>query len=144
MSCEENKRLVRHYYDEVFTQRNLAALEELFAAEFIGHSASAETYTLTDMRRVIAQEHEDMPEDETIVEEQLAEGDRVMSRWRYSWKHERSVFGETPSGEWLTMEGVHVDRLAAGKIVERWEVKDFWGVVTRLGGRVGFATDEDG
>ena len=58
-----------------------------------------------------------------------------MSRWRYRWKHERSIFGEPPSGEWITMEGVHVDRLAAGKIVERWEVKDFWGVVTRLGGQ---------
>jgi predicted ester cyclase len=142
MSSEENKRLVRRYYDEVFTQRNLAALEELFAADFIGHSASAGTYTLAEMRRTIAQEHEDMPDDETLVEEQLAEGDRVMSRWRYRWKHERSIFGEMPSGEWLTMEGVHVDRLAAGKIVERWEVKDFWGVVTRLGGQVGFTQDE--
>jgi predicted ester cyclase len=142
MSSEESKRLVRRYYEEVFTQRNLAALEELFAADFIGRSASGGTYTLTEMRRVIAQEHADMPDDETIVEEQLAEGDRVMTRWRYRWKHERSVFGEPPSGEWLTMEGVHVDRLAAGKIVERWEVKDFWGVVTRLGGQVGFVQDE--
>jgi predicted ester cyclase len=142
MSSEENKRLVRRYYEEVFTRRNLAALEELFAVNFLGHSASAGAYTLADMRRVIAQEHEDMPEDETLLEEQIAEGDRVMSRWRYRWKHERSIFGEPPSDEWLTMEGVHVDRLAAGKIVERWEVKDFWGVVRRLGGQVGFAQDE--
>ena len=142
MSREENKRLVRRYYEEVFTQRNLAALEELFASDFIGHSASGGTYTLAEMRRIIAQEHEDMPDDETIVEEQLAEDDRVMSRWRYRWKHARSVFGEPPSGEWLTMEGVHVDRLAAGKIVERWEVKDVWGVVTRLGVQVGFAQHE--
>jgi hypothetical protein len=40
MLSEENKRLVRRYYDEVFTQRKLAALEELFAADFIGRSAS--------------------------------------------------------------------------------------------------------
>jgi predicted ester cyclase len=142
MSSEENKRLARRYYEEVFTRHNLAALEELFAVDFIGYSTSSGTYTLAEMRRVIAQEHEDMPDDETLVEEQLAEGDRVMSRWRYRWKHERSIFGEPPSGEWLTMEGVHVDRLADGKIVERWEVKDFWGVVTRLGGQVGFAQDE--
>ena len=126
---------MRRYYDEVFAQRNLAALDELFAADFIGHSASAGTYTLAEMRRVIAQEHEDMPEDETIVEEQLAEGDRVMSRWRYRWKHERSIFGETPSGEWLAMEGVYVDRLADGKIVERGshdELLKLAGAYTRL------------
>jgi hypothetical protein len=36
------------------------------------------------------------------------------------------------------MEGVQIDRLASGKIVERWEVKDFWGVVTHLGGKITF------
>jgi len=143
LSSEENKRLVRRYYEEVFTQHNLAALEELFAPDFIGHSASAGTYTLADMLRDVAQEHEDMPADETLIEEQLAEGGQVVTRWRYRWKHDRSVFGEPPTGEWLTMEGVHVDRLVAGKIVERWEVKDFWGVVTRLGGKVVFAQDEE-
>jgi predicted ester cyclase len=138
---EENKRLVRRYYEELFTQRNLAALEELFAPDFIGHSTSAGTYTLADMHRDIAQEHEDMPADATLIEEQIAEGDRVVTRWRYRWKHDQSVFGESPSGQWLTMDGVHIDRLAAGKILERWEVKDFWGVVTRLGGKVAFSDD---
>jgi hypothetical protein len=36
------------------------------------------------------------------------------------------------------MEGVHIDRLVAGKIVERWELKDVWGLVLHLGGQVGF------
>jgi predicted ester cyclase len=135
---EEHKRIVRRYYEEVFARRNLAALEELFAPEFVGHSAAYGTFTLADMRRDIAREHEDMPDDETILEDQLAEGDRVVTRWRYRWKHDRSLFGEPPSGEWVEMAGVQIDRLAAGKIVERWEVKDFWGVVTSLGGKAAF------
>lgn len=139
MSNEEHKRIVRRYYEEVFTQRNLAALDDLFAPDFVGHSASSGTFTLADMRRSIIAEYEGMPEDETIIEEQVAEADRVVTRWRYRWKHDRSVFGEPPSGQWITMEGVHVDRLVDGKIVERWEVKDFWGVVTRLGGKVVFS-----
>ncbi len=141
MSYQEHKRIVCRYYVEVFTQRNLAALEDLFAADFVGHSASSGTYTLTDMRRDIAREHEDMPEDDLIIEEQVAEADRVVTRWRYRWKHDRSMFGEPPSGQWIHMDGMHVDRLVGGKIVERWEVKDFWGVVTRLGGKVEFADD---
>src|SRR5262249_49188591 len=109
--------------------------------DFVGHSAASGTYTLADMRRDIARAQANMPKDETIIEEQVAEADRVVTRWRYRWKHDRSVFGEPPSGQWLAMDGVHVDRLVAGKIVERWEIKDFWGVVTRLGGTVGFAED---
>jgi predicted ester cyclase len=151
MSDDEHKRIVRRYYDEVFAQRNLAALDELFAPSFVGHSVAYRganppsrseeggTYTLADMRRDIAREHEAMPEDQTIVEEQIAEGDRVVTRWRYRWKHDQSLFGEAPTGQWLTMAGVQIDRLASGKIVERWEVKDFWGVVTHLGGKVVFS-----
>ncbi|HET8908066.1 MAG TPA: ester cyclase [Ktedonobacterales bacterium] len=138
-SNEEHKRTVRRYYQEVFARRNLAALDELFAPDFVGHSAAYGTYTLTDMHRDISREHEAMPDDETTIEEQVAEGDRVVTRWRYRWKHEQSLFGEPPSGQWIAMEGVHIDRLVSGKIVERWEVKDFWGIVTQLGGKVDFS-----
>jgi predicted ester cyclase len=82
--------------------------------------------------------HENMPEDEISIEDQVAEGDRVVTRWRYGWKHDQSVFGELPSGRWITMEGVQIDRVEAGKIVERWEIKDHWGVATQLGGDVEF------
>ena len=143
MSIEDHKRIVRRYYDEVFTGRNLAALDELFAPDCVGHSAGYGDFTLADMRRDIAREYEGMPDDETIIEEQLAEGDRVMTRWRYRWKHDRPVFGEPPTGQWLTMQGMHVDRLAGGKIVERWEIKDFWGVVRHLGGKIEFANASD-
>ncbi|HEU5347766.1 MAG TPA: ester cyclase [Ktedonobacterales bacterium] len=135
---EENKRIVRRYYDEVFAQHTLAALDELFASDFVGHSAAYGDYTLADMRDGIAHAQTDMPTDETIIEEQVAEGDYVVTRWRYRWQHNTPVFGEQPTGQWIAMDGVQIDRLAGGRIVERWEVKDFWGVVTRLGGTVTF------
>lgn len=137
--AEANKRIVRRYY-EAFAGRDLAALDALFASDFVGHSVDYGAYTLDDMRCGIAREHEDMPDDETIIEEQLAEGDRVATRWRYRyrWKHDSPLFGERPTGEWLTMEGVQIDRVVGGKIVERWEIKDFWGVVMQLGGKVIF------
>lgn len=139
MANEDPKRPVRHYYDEVFTRRNIDALDELIAPDFVGHSAAFGSYTLADMRRDIGREYTAMPEDETIVEQQFAEGDRVVTRWRYRWKHTESLFGESPTGQWLTMEGVHIDRVVAGKIVERWEIKDYWGVMRQLGGEPAFS-----
>ena len=136
--AEQNKRIVHRYYDEVLAERDLAALDKLFAPNFVGHSAAYGTYTLADMQRDIAREHESMPDDETIIEEQLAEGDLVMTRWRYRWKHDVPLFGERPTGQWLVMEGVQIDRVVGGRIAERWEVKDFWSVVTQLGGEVTF------
>ncbi|MDP9484295.1 MAG: ester cyclase [Actinomycetota bacterium] len=138
MPGEDLKRVVRRYYDEVFTRRNIAALDELFAPGFVGHSATVGSYTLSDMRRDIAREHETMPEDEVVIKDQVAEGDRVVTRFSYRWKHDQSVFGEPPSGRWITMEGVQIDRLEAGKIAERWEIKDQWGVATQLGAKAEF------
>jgi predicted ester cyclase len=141
MPAEDHKRIVRRYFDEVFTDRNIAALDELFAPDFVGHSAGYGDFTLAEMRRDIAREHDHMPDDDTIVEDQIAEGDRVVTRWRYRWKHDRSVFGEAPTGAWLVMEGIHVDRIVEGRIVERWEIKDVWDVVRQLGGSVAFANE---
>lgn len=138
---EDLKRVVRRYYDEVFTWRNPAALDELFAPDFVGHSAAGGSYTLADMRRDIGRAHETMPEDEISIEDQVAEDERVVTRFRYGWKHDQPVFGERPSGRWITMEGVQIDRLEAGRIVERWEIKDHLGVATQLGGKVEFPPD---
>lgn len=136
MQGEDLKRIVRRYYDEVFARRDIAALDELFTPDFVGHSATVGTYGLADMRRDIGREYETMPEDEVIIEDQVAEGDRVVTRLSYRWKHDRSVFGEEPSGRWLTMEAVQIDRLEDGRIAERWEIKDQWSVTTQLGGKV--------
>jgi predicted ester cyclase len=138
MQGEDLKRVARRYYDEVFGRRNIAALDELFAPDFVGHSATVGTYDLTDMRRDIGQEHETMPDDEVIIEDQVAQGDRVVTRYTYRWKHDQSMFGEQPSGRWITMEGVQIDRLEVGKIAERWEIKDQWSMATQLGGKVEF------
>lgn len=53
MAGEDLKRVVRRYYDEVFVRRNPAVLDELFAPDFVGHSATVGPYSLDDMRRDI-------------------------------------------------------------------------------------------
>jgi predicted ester cyclase len=143
MTVEANKAVVRRYYDEVFGQHRLATLDEVMAPDFVGHSAGYGDFTIEVVRESISREFAEMPDDETIVEEQFADGDRVITRWRYRWKHDRSVFGELPTGTWLEMEGVHVDRIAGGKIAERWEIKDLMGVIRHLGGKVTFLDDAE-
>ena len=134
---DDRKLIARRYYDEVFGQRNLSALDELVAPDFVGYSASFGEYTRDDMRRDIARDHANMPEDEIIVDEQITDGERVMTRWTYRWQHDASLFGEEPSHRWLSMEGVHIDQVIEGRIVQRWEIKDFFAVARQLDLAVG-------
>jgi predicted ester cyclase len=142
MAAIDAVSVVGRYYAEVLNGRNVALLDELFSPDFVGYSASFGTYTLADMRRDIGAEFTGMPEDETQIVEQLACGDYVVTYWRYRWRHDQPLFDELPSGRWLTMDGVHIDRVIDGRIVERREIKDFWSVVAQLGGTPTFSTRE--
>ncbi|HEU0113663.1 MAG TPA: ester cyclase [Thermomicrobiales bacterium] len=132
----EPAAIVRRYYDDVFAARNLDALADVIASDFVGHAAGYGDYSAADMRRDLAREFAATPDDQVVIDDQLVAGDRVVTRWRYRWRHIAPLFGERPTGEWLEMDGVHIDRIGDGKIVERWEIKDFWSVVHRLGGTV--------
>ena len=137
MSQSDAKAIARRYYDEIFQRRNLDALDQIISPDFLGYSASFGEYTRDDMRRDIQRDHNNMPSDEILIEEQIAEGDRVTTRWTYRWKHDASLFGEKPTHRWLSMEGVHIDQIAAGRIIQRWEIKDFFGVAKQLDLAVG-------
>ena len=137
MSELSPKDVARRYYEEIFQRRNLDALDQVISPDFRGYSASFGEYTRNDMRRDIQRDHNNMPSDEIVIDEQVAEGDRVTTRWTYRWKHDTSLFGEKPTHRWLSMEGVHIDQIADGKIVQRWEIKDFFGVAKQLDLAVG-------
>ena len=137
MSELSPKDVARRYYEEIFQRRNLDALDQVISPDFRGYSASFGEYTRNDRRRDTQRDHNNMPSDEIVIDEQVAEGDRVTTRWTYRWKHDASLFGEKPTHRWLSMEGVHIDQIADGKIVQRWEIKDFFGVAKQLDLAVG-------
>jgi steroid delta-isomerase-like uncharacterized protein len=136
MTAEENKRLVRRYYDDVLGRGDLAQLDVLFAPDFVGHSAGFPDFRLEDVRRSLEQERTAFTDAQTTVEEQIAEGDKVVTRWRYEWTHDREFMGAPPTGRRLMLCGVQIHRMVDGRIVEVWEIKDRWSLVQQLGGRV--------
>jgi predicted ester cyclase len=116
---EDAKQVVQRYYEEIFGRKNISALDGIIAPDFVGHSAGHGPFSGEDMRRDIGREHDEMPEDETIIEEQIAYGNRVVTRWTYRWTHDVSLFGEEPTGEWLSIDGVHIDQVEDGMITRR-------------------------
>ena len=67
------------------------------------------------------------------IEDQIAEGDRVVTRYTASGTHQGEFFGVGATGEWITMSGIMVDRLEDGKMVEEWPEYDLLGVMRQLG-----------
>lgn len=121
MSAEDNKTLVRSFY-EAQTEGDLDAMQELLAPDFVdrsvlpGQEPDREGYI-----RGVAEERAAFSNIRVTVEDQAADGDKVISRITTRGIHDRGDFmGALPIGrEWETT-GIAIHRVSGGKIVEEW------------------------
>jgi serine phosphatase RsbU (regulator of sigma subunit)/predicted ester cyclase len=118
---EKNKALVRRLY-ELDARGDIEAMEKLLAPDFVDHSLlpdqdpGREGY-LQDG----AKDHTIFTNIRYIIEDQLAEGDKVMSRITANRIHDRGMFlGAAPTGVELKTTGIVIHRIVGGKIVEEW------------------------
>lgn len=137
MSAEENKALVRRYIEVVWNQRNIAALDELFAPNYQRHvSATAEPLSGEGQRQRIAGFHTAFPDLHFTIEDLFAEGDCVTFRVTLRGTHQGSfpfLQGIAPTGKQVTIAVLDVVRLEQGKFVEHWGGPDLLDLLRQLG-----------
>jgi steroid delta-isomerase-like uncharacterized protein len=131
MSIEENKALVRLYY-ELVNRGELDACYELFAPEFVFHSADG------DMSREQTKQFDTMwlaafPDLSATIEGMVAEGDRVSLRVTWRGTHKGEFMGITPTGKRLEITNANLFRIVSGKLVESWNVTDRLRFMQQLG-----------
>jgi predicted ester cyclase len=85
------------------------------------------------MKRTIELNRRAFPDMRLIVEDQVAEGDRVVTRWRGEMTHLGELPGATPTGNRVTISGITIDRFEHGKIVEAWRSMDMLSVMRQIG-----------
>jgi steroid delta-isomerase-like uncharacterized protein len=73
------------------------------------------------------------PDLKLMVEDQIAEGDKVVTRWSATGTHQGELLGIPPTGKQTTATGITIDRIQGGKIVETWTHWDNLGLLQQLG-----------
>ena len=126
-----NKAIVRRYYEEVRNEGNLKLMDELFAPSFVSRPSGG---TLAAFVQTITAMDESFPDLRITIDEQVAEGNTVVTRWTARGTHRGAFMGVSPTGREVTVSGVQIHRLARGKIVELWEQLDLFGLMQQLGG----------
>jgi serine phosphatase RsbU (regulator of sigma subunit)/ketosteroid isomerase-like protein len=123
---ESNKALVRRFYEVVFNRANLDVANELLAPDYVDHSVPTGKYAGREgLKRSVAKQHASSSDLHLSIEEQVAEGDKVVSRIIGSGTHDRESFmGLAPTGERMTMKHIIISRVVEGKIVEEWSASD--------------------
>lgn len=130
---EQNRRLVRRTFDEVYNQGNLALVDELVAHDFVIHSPSAEIQGPANTKQYVAMLRRAFPDLHFTIEDQLVDGDKVVTRWTARGTHRGEFQGIPPTGKQGRMTGIDIDRFAGGKVVECWTNADELGLLQQLG-----------
>jgi predicted ester cyclase len=132
---EANKQLVRRLYEEVENELKLEVADEIISPDFRDTINSAAPFPVVGIEGVkkLAQALHDGMDMHLKVEDLIAEGDRVVARISCRVTHKIPLFGATPTGKQLTIDGVEIWRVANGKLAERWVFIDMVATMNTLG-----------
>jgi steroid delta-isomerase-like uncharacterized protein len=128
---ETHKMLARRSLEEIWNRRNLDCIDELYAPDYIGHiAARAEVIRgPRGLKQFAAMFQFAFPDIRFTIEEQIAEGDKVASRWTVQGTQQSDFMGMAPSGEPLTLAGISIQHFADHRIIESWDNWDALGML---------------
>lgn len=135
MSIEERKAFVRREIDELWNKGNLDEAETYFTSDFVGHEpANPEGIEGPEgfKQRVVAVRSA-FPDYHIRIVDQVAEGNRVVTRYVTTGTHEGELASIPPTGKWVEAAGVGVDYFSGDKISESWEYYDILGIMQQMG-----------
>ena len=137
MSTEENKALARREIEEIFNAKgNLdAAAEEIYAPNYISHlpAGNEDLRGLEAIKQFAAGLRRAFPDLQITIEDQIAEGDKVVSRLRSRGTHRGELWGIAATGRQAEVSSVSTNRIEGGKLVEHWTCADRLGMMQQLG-----------
>jgi predicted ester cyclase len=132
VSAETNKALVRRFFDEVWNQQREAAIDAYLAPDTVGNDpgfgTGREAFRGQWKRWCTA-----FPDLHFAVEELVAEGDVVVSRWILTGTHRGEFLGVAPTGAAIRVSGMSLDHLGGGQIVSGFDAWDELGLHRQLG-----------
>jgi len=133
---EENKALARRYLEEIWDKGNVNLIDELFTINFVRHGPPAvegEVRGPESFKGLVSTYHAGFPDFRVTIDDMIAEGDRVVSRWTVRGTHQGELMGNAPIGNQVTFTGYLFDRISDGKIEEEWVDYDTLRVMQQIG-----------
>lgn len=132
---EQNKAIIRRSFEELFSEGELDVADEVFAADYVGHDPALphDIQGPGEFKQFVQMYRTAFPDLELTVEDQIAEGDRVVTRFTARGTHGGDLMGIPPTGRQVVVTGISIDRLVDGKSAESWTSYDVMSMLQQLG-----------
>ncbi len=127
---EENKAVVRRFVEEIPNKKNLDALDELASPNIIAHHIPpGMPGGFEGFKAMVGMVLSALPDAKMEIQDLLAEGDKVVLRWRMTGTHKGELMGVPASGNPVDFTGIVIERIENGKMAEHWEQMDMMGLM---------------
>ena len=150
MSTEENKAVIRRYYESFGGEDSVRQVREAENREAQAEKVVRSVFTdyvapdcvfrhadgdmsFEDEVKYAAMFQAAFPDFRVTVDEMVAEGDRVVTLFTMYGTHEGQIFGVSPTGKQVTVKAVTMKRIANGKLVEEWSPVDILPLMQQIG-----------
>ncbi len=135
MSTEENKALTRRVMEEMFNKGNLDVADELLAPDFVDHDPAMpeDVRGPEGFKEYVGAFRSAFSDLHIRIDDQIAEGDKVVTRWTGTGTHDGDFMGIAPTGNRGEITGMEIRRISGGKLVEGWEGYDALGLMQLMG-----------
>ncbi|MCL5999555.1 MAG: ester cyclase [Chloroflexi bacterium] len=134
MLLAENKLILRRFFEELFNQGNLAVANEIVAADYDNHNpVPGETPGREGLIQFVAYLRRTFPDLRITVEDQVAEGDKVVTRFTIGGTQQGEFADIPPTGRWVTVTVLNIHRVTNGQVKEGWLNWDALGMLQQLG-----------
>ena len=129
---EENKAIARRFFD-LFHDDGTTILNENVADNFVHHNWPWASPGVAGLREMMAMVDTSLSDFNSVIEDVIAEGDKVVMRISESGVHTGEMLGIPPTGKSFHSTAIHIIRIENGKIVEHWREQDTMGMMQQLG-----------
>lgn len=134
MSTETNKATVRRMLEQVWNGRRVNLIDEFFTEDIESHVIGFPSSSgLEEARENLTQILDAFPDQQLTIEDEIAEGDKVVVSWKAHGTHQGDIYGIPATGKKFTNSGMTIYRLENAKIAEQWFIGDNLGLMQQLG-----------
>jgi len=135
MAAMDNKELVRSCFQKGCVEHDMDAAFELLSEDYILHDPTVPDFSggRESVKAMCKSFHEAIRDSTCTIEDQVAEGDRVVTRWTFSGCQTKDLPDIPSKGKCFNVDGITISRVADGKIAEEWVSMDAQGMKQQLG-----------
>ncbi|MGK7871419.1 ester cyclase [Falsiroseomonas sp. E2-1-a20] len=133
MSTERNKQIIRGFIERVINDGDLEAAGDYFAEDVVElEPFPGQQPGLSGVKDVVRGLRSAFPDLRWTVEEQIAEGDKVLTRFVWTGTHEAEFFGVSATRRQVSVRGMVIDRIEAAKVKDTRIQMDVFGLMQQL------------